>query len=125
MWDVIFFFFTICPNFGGVSRKHYSVLCSFENNLGGGDRVFSCQCSRGGIDVPKSIQLIMLIFAPVMIFLATSLSILLRWLIVNKLFSFVPCHTKLVVVKYILQGHLNNFLEVIKPIYPLLVMISH
>ena len=54
---------------------------------------------RGRSIDPKYIKLSMIIFAPIMLFLATFVSILLSLLIEKKWFSFEPCATKLVVVK--------------------------
>ena len=41
----------------------------------------------------------MIILAVVMVFITTSISILLVWLIGKKIFSFEPCATKLMIIK--------------------------
>ena len=63
----------------------------------------------------------MLIFAPVMIFLATSISIILIQLIVKKV--FYTMHYKNVIIKYMIKGYLHYFLEFINILSPLLLMI--
>ena len=65
---------------------------------------------RGGSDVTKIIQLSMLMFAPVIIFLVTSISIILIQLIGKKVFYFSPYTTKIVIIKYMIEGGLYYFI---------------
>ena len=53
----------------------------------------------------------MLIFAPIMTVVTTSISIILIKFIRNKVFYFTPCATKLLTIKYILKGSLNYLLD--------------
>ena len=63
---------------------YYSDFRLFENHFGVEDRGVFHQWCWGVKYVPKIIDLVMLIFVPVIIFLATSISILLSRLIVKK-----------------------------------------
>ena len=69
------------------------------------------------------LDLSMLLFAPVMIFLTTSISVIFSRLIGKKVFYFTPCTTKLVIIELTLKRRLNSFIEFIKILPPLLLMI--
>ena len=104
-------------------HAYYSVLGLFKNNMGvEANWVFSWWC-RCRIDVPKNNGSSCDYFSPVINFLASSISIILIPFIGKKLFSFEPCATKLVIIKYMLKGCLHKFLENIKTISPLFLMI--
>ena len=76
---------------------------------------------RGGSDVTKIIQLSMLMFAPVIMFLVTSISIILIHLIGKKFFYFSPYTTKIVIIKYMIEGGLYYLFSLSKS-FPLLII---
>ena len=77
-----------------------------------------------GVEVilQEIVKISMLLFAPVIIFLYTSIYVLFIRLVVKKVFSFTPCSKKIAVIKYILKRHLHYFFEFIKIIPPLMPM---
>ena len=81
-----------------------------------------CRWFRGRSDFPKNIQLSMFNFSVELIFITTSISILLTLLIGNTLFSFEPCATKIIIVKLIMN-RVPKLFSWIRQIYCLFIAI--